>query len=72
MSKSNDKSAPERAFEADDINPEIVAAIDEIQDRRRLELDASQAKSDAQRARMTRISTIIILGCIALAIYALV
>ena len=71
MAKSNDKTAPERAFEADDINPEIVAAIDEIQDRRQLEIESKSAQAGQQRARMTRISTLVILACIAGAVYAL-
>lgn len=68
---TKDGGKSEKAFEADDINPEIVAAIDEIQDRRQLEIEAKSAQAGQQRARMMRISTLFILGCIALAIYAL-
>lgn len=72
MSRPTSEDRPERAFEAEDINPEIVAAIDEIQGRRKLELEAQSAKSDQEKARRTRRTALAVIAVGALiAIYAL-
>ncbi|MGQ0456637.1 MAG: hypothetical protein ACT4OU_06210 [Hyphomicrobium sp.] len=72
MSSPTSHDRPEKAFEADDINPEIVAAIDEIQGRRKLELEAQSAKSDMERARRTRLFALAVAAAVAAlaAVYA--
>ncbi|MFN0218057.1 MAG: hypothetical protein ACKVP4_04480 [Hyphomicrobium sp.] len=54
MSRPTGDDKRERAFEAEDINPEIVAAIDEIQSRRQLEIDAQSAQAEQANARVRR------------------